>query len=304
MKIVVTGSQGRLGKSLCNELERRGHEVWRIDHKNYGDSNYIRCNIAEYRQIQEAFNKIGDFDYLYHLGGAFGIKNSEDYYENVWLANVIGTRNILEIQKILKFKMIFTSSFEVYGERNNDDLYENLTQETYARIKNDYGLTKWVNEQQILNFQDKHNNQIVRCRPSNIYGPGEQYSEYRNNVIALFIYRAINNIPYTAYTEHHRDFIYIDDFTNKLANVCENFKSGEVYNIGGKDYASMKEVSDLILEILEKDDSFVEYKDFDPYAVKNKKANIDKAIRDLNHKPEVSLKEGIEKTINWIKGER
>ncbi len=48
---------------------------------------------------------------------------------------------------------------------------------------------------------------------------------------------------------YHRVFMYIDDFIPTLANVADNFVAGEVYNIGGEEFRSVKELSDLILQI-------------------------------------------------------
>lgn len=302
MKIVVTGSEGVLGKPLVDELEKRGHDVWKIDLQHNAAEKYIRADVSEYRQILRAIEAIGEFDIMYHLAAEFGRINGEEYFEQVWKSNVIGTRNILEIQKDKKFKLIFASSSEVYGERKDKELYENVVNETYARLTNDYAISKWVNEQQILNFQDRHSSDIVRCRFFNVYGPGEKYNSYRS-VIALFTHRAINDIPYTVYQNHHRDFIYIDDFINTFANVSENFKSGEVYNIGGLEYVSIKELSDSILSILDKNDDLVVYKTFDEHNVTNKMPNLEKAKNDLNHNPSTPLYEGLKKTIEWLKSD-
>jgi dTDP-glucose 4,6-dehydratase len=75
---------------------------------------------------------------------------------------------------------------------------------------NDYAMTKWVNEMQILNSATNFGTETVRVRLFNTYGPGEYYSDYRS-VICLFIYRALHDIPYTVYTEHKRTSSYIDN---------------------------------------------------------------------------------------------
>ena len=134
----------------------------------------------------------------------------------------------------------------------------------------------------------------------NTYGPGEYYSPYRS-VICLFIYRALHDIPYTVYLNHHRTSTYITDTVYTLANIADNFKSGEVYNIGGTEYHDIKSVSDIILNYLGKDDSQVEYVESEPFTTKDKKIDVSKAIRDLNHNPTVTLAEGIPKTIEWMK---
>ena len=113
---------------------------------------------------------------------------------------------------------------------------------------NDYAMSKWVNEMQILNSADKFGTETVRVRLFNTYGPGEYYSEYRS-AICVFIYRALHNLPYIVYTKHKRTSSYIDDTVRTMANIVDNFKPGEVYNIAGNELHDMKQVSDIILRL-------------------------------------------------------
>jgi len=142
--------------------------------------------------------------------------------------------------------------------------------------------------------------ETMRVRLFNTYGPGEYYSPYRS-AICIFIYKALHNMPYTVYLGHTRTSTYVDDTVHTLANVIENFKPGEAYNIGGNQEHDMKYVSDFILDYLGKDDSMVDYKEGEPFTTKNKKLDISKSIKDWGHNPKVTLEEGIPKTIEWMR---
>ena len=141
---------------------------------------------------------------------------------------------------------------------------------------------------------------FVVVRLFNTYGPGEYYSPYRS-AICLFIYRALFDIPYKVYLGHHRTSTFVTDTCFTLANIVENFKPGEVYNIGGTQYHDIRYLSDLILGYLGKDDSQVEYLESEPFTTKGKRIDVSKAVRDLGHNPKVSLEEGIPRTIEWMK---
>ena len=298
-KILVTGGLGAIGKPLSEELRRRGHRVWVSDRVHHYDPQYIRCDVAEFHQVESLFAK-AEFEYVCHLAAEFGRRNGEDFYETLWRSNAVGTKNIIRMQEWLKFKMIFTSSSEVYGDYRGI-MSEDVMDKVAIRQMNDYAMTKRVNEMQILNSADRFGTETVRVRLFNTYGPGEYYSGYRS-ANCVFIYRALHNLPYTVYTKHKRTSSYIDDTVRTLANVVENFKAGEVYNIAGSELHDMKQVSNIILSYLGKDDRLVDYHDVEESTTLEKKVDISKAIHELGHQSTVTLEEGIARTIEWQKG--
>jgi dTDP-glucose 4,6-dehydratase len=298
MKILVTGGLGAVGKPLSAELRHRGHEVWVADRVHSHEANYLRFDVGEFHQVETVLQDAG-FDYVYHLAAEFGRRNGEDFYETLWKSNAIGTKNMIRMQERLKFRMIFTSSSEVYGDYRGV-MNEDVMDQVALKQMNDYAMTKWVNEMQILNSASRFGTETVRVRLFNTYGPGEHYSEYRS-AICVFIYKALHNQPFTVYTEHERTSSYIDDTVRTLANISENFKTGEVYNIAGTELHNMKRTSDIILAYLGKSDQLVEYKEAQEETTLVKKVDALKAARDLGHKSTVSLEEGIPKTIEWQK---
>lgn len=297
-KILVTGSRGTLGIPLVTELKRRGHEVWGCDLQHFRDDNYIRADISKYRQLERVFEL--EYDYVYHLAAEFGRINGEEYYDTLWETNVIGTRNILEWQKKKGFRLIFASSSEIYGDIHADVLKEDLPLNFSIIQPNDYAVTKWVNEMQVMNFEKRFGIEAVRCRFFNAYGPGEYYHRYRS-VVCLFCYRALFGIPWEVYEGYHRVFMYIDDFIPTLANVCDKFVSGEVYNIGGVEYRSVKELSDFILEYTGAKPSLVSYLPEDRHNVLSKRPDITRASEVFSHDPRITIEEGVPKTIEWMK---
>jgi len=299
-KILVTGGAGFIGSNLVPELRKRGHEVWVCDLKQSESTNYIRGDVSRYRQIERIFNQ-HKFDYVYHLAAEYGRWNGEDYYENLWMTNVIGTKNIIRLQEREHFRMIFFSSAEVYGDYDGV-MSEAVMDKIPIKQMNDYAMTKWVGELQVLNSADMFGTESVRVRPVNAYGPHEYYSPYRG-VIPMFIYKALKNEPTTVYLGHKRIFDYVEDTCRTFANIVDNFKPGEDYNVGGKEEweHDIKYVSDLILKNLGKDDSRVTYKEAEPFTTRVKHMDFSKIRRALNHVPRVPLEEGIPKAIEWMK---
>jgi len=142
----------------------------------------------------------------------------------------------------------------------------------------------------------------VRIRLFNTYGPGENYSSYRS-VICLFVHRALNGLPYTVYLDHHRTSTFITDTVRTMANIVDNFKAGEIYNICGEEYHDIKMLSDMILEEVGLDDSKVDYIREEVHNTLDKKGDNEKAKKDLGHRVTVDLREGIKRTIEWQRKE-
>jgi dTDP-glucose 4,6-dehydratase len=100
---------------------------------------------------------------------------------------------------------------------------------------------------------------------------------------------------------HKRTLEYVEDVCRALANIIDNFKPGEAYNLGGDQQYEIKYVSDLILKTLGKDDSKVIYKEAEPFTTKVKTPDSSKAKKDLDFKLTISVEEGIKRTVEWFK---
>ncbi|MFC1911848.1 NAD-dependent epimerase/dehydratase family protein [Chloroflexota bacterium] len=300
MKMLVTGGSGFIGSNLVPELRKRGHEVWVCDLGQSGAPNYIRADVVRYRQLERIFDA-QSFDYVYHLAAEYGRWNGEDYYENLWLTNIIGTKNMIRLQEKKKFRMIFFSSAEVYGDYEGT-MSEDVMDRVAIKQMNDYAVTKWAGELQVLNSAAMFGTETVRVRPVNAYGPHEYYSPYRG-VIPAFIYKGLKDEPYTVYLGHKRIFDYVEDTCRTFANIVENFKPGEVYNVGSKEEweQDIRYVSNLILKHLGKNDTKVTYKEAEPFTTKVKHMDFSKIRRDLGHDPQIPLEEGIPRTVAWMK---
>ena len=304
MKVLVTGGSGFIGTNLCKELRSRGYFVVACDLRNTERDNYVRCDVRNYRQIEKVFEEYGSFDYVYHLAAEYGRWNGEAYYENLWQTNMVGTKHMTRLQEKYKFRMVFFSSAEVYGDYEGQMseivMEENKIKETYQM--NDYAISKWAGELICLNSAKMFNTETVRVRPVNCYRPHEEYTPYRG-FIPKFIYLALHNKPYTVFKGHKRISDYVEDTCVTFANIVDNFIPGEVYNIGGRLEWEMdiKEYSDLILEAVGADKSFVNYKESEPFTTKVKKMDFSKAVRDLKHDPKIDPKEGIKRTVEWMK---
>lgn len=311
MRILVTGGKGTIGRALCDELRSRGHEVVSVDVVHAPDEvgfslrhdapkpTHARCDVGEYRQLERVVESMGPFEIVFHSAAEFGRWNGEDFYEDLWRTNVVGTKNVIRLQEKHRFRLVHFSSSEVYGDWP-ELMVESVTERHEIKQLNDYAMTKWVNEMQIRNSAVQHGTESVAIRIFNTYGPGEYYSPYRS-VNCRFIYCALARLPFVVFRGHTRTSTYLADSVRTIGNIADNFRPGETYNIGGNEYHAIEELADLIIDVTGAPRELVEYRDAELLTTRAKKVDVSKAALDLKHQTTVTLVEGIRRTAEWMR---
>lgn len=299
VRILVTGSQGVLGRTLVRELKARGHEVTGVDLMH--DVGVIRADVADFRQMYAAFSKVMP-DAIYHLAAEFGRVNGNHYPEQLWRTNCLGTRNIVQVCYETATRLIFASSSEAYGSLADDVLLtEGSLQRNVPRFHNEYALTKWTNEKQIEIAMTNEGLNATILRFFNVYGPGERYNDYRS-VVCLFIYRMLKNLPITVYQNCQRSFLYVDDWARTTANVCEReLPNGEAYNVGSGEQVSIQALARRIQFLIPETKSAIAYLDTEAGNVASKRPSLEKSQSALGHKERVGLSDGLRSTVAWMR---
>lgn len=324
MKVLITGSEGVLGSTLKQELRKRGHSVFGCDLVHASDPQTMRTDIAERRQVDRLFDFVDRPDIVYHFAAEFGRMNGQDYYEQLWKTNCIGTRNVIEACIKSKSKLVFASSSEAYGMADEyapkgEDFHENWLDYYAPQFHNEYALTKYTNERQIT--MAARNEKLDACilRFFNAYGPGERYSPYRS-VVCLFTYRLLKGLPITVYKNYYRTHMFIGDWCKTVANIANqptfdligmnkywagngNTPYVPVFNIGGEEYESVEALKDKIVNLIGGTASQITYLDAEKANVISKKPDNSLARIWLAHDPKTTLNEGLPSTVAWIRKE-
>jgi dTDP-glucose 4,6-dehydratase len=110
----------------------------------------------------------------------------------------------------------------------------------------------------------------------------------------------LHNLPFTVFRNHYRTSTYLADTVRTLANISENFKPGETYNIGGVHHHSIEELAETVLKVTGADPSLVEHRDSEILTTKIKRVDISKSVRDLGHKNSYNLEDGMKLTADWM----
>ena len=310
MKILITGVLGVIGEKLEKELLKKGNNVFGIDlfHTNraYGhylgkilNDNYYRCDISNYRNLRNIMEYCKP-DLVYNCAAEFGRWNGEEYYDDVWKSNVIGTKNIIRLQEEMEFKLVHFSSSEVYGDYESV-MHESTIDKVAISQMNDYAISKRVNEIQIKNSFKLYGTKSVIVRLFNTYGPGDWYHPFRS-VNCVFTYKLLNNLPVRVFKGHTRTSTYIDDSINALVQIPRNYKNQEIYNIASSTNHTIENLVELVLKHTGANKDLVEYvDDYEVLTTKHKLVSNDKAVHDLNFFESVNLEEGVRNSVNWMK---
>ncbi|HEY4285029.1 MAG TPA: NAD(P)-dependent oxidoreductase, partial [Chthoniobacterales bacterium] len=205
----------------------------------------------------------------------------------------------IRLQERSKFRLVHFSSSEVYGDWPAI-MIESVMDQHEVKQLNDYAMSKWVNEMQIRNSAAQYQSESVVVRLFNTYGPGEYYSPYRS-VNCRFLYCALMGLPWVVFRGHSRTSTFLADTVRTLANIIDNFKPGETYNIGGDSEHTIEALSETILKVTGADPKLVEYRDSEILTTKQKHVDTAKSVRDLNHKNSYSLEQGLRQTADWMR---
>ena len=311
MKILVTGGAGFIGAHVAKKLLEAGQEVVIVDNLNdYYDPQlkkdrlkiflaglkfeFYKANISDYKQLKKIFAK-HKFDGICHLAAQAGVRHS---LINPWLyetTNIAGTVNLLELAKVNKIKkFVFASSSSVYGGNNKLPFSETDLVDKPVSL---YAATKKSGEI-IAYYYSLYGLKVCALRFFTVYGP------WGRPDMAYFKFADLmrNNKPIDVYNNGRmkRDFTYIDDIVAGVIAALEADFNFEIINLGND---RPEELSKLI-ELLENNLSRKAEKNYLPMQAGDviaTWADITKARRFLNYRPQTSLEQGIAAFVKWYK---
>lgn len=146
----------------------------------------------------------------------------------------------------------------------------------------------------------------IIIRPSNIYGPIDDFEPATSHVIPALIKRVVERVsPLSVWGDGNdiKDFIYIDDFIEGLLLALVKTKTYEIYNIAsGKEYR-LKDILKLIIEIDNYHNAQIIYDLKKPTMIPVRRISIEKAKRELKLRNKINITEGLKRTIDWYKNQ-
>ncbi len=277
-KILLTGSTGFVGKNLIPKLINLGYDVIQLSSKD-GD-------IAK----EETWINLPRTEIVIHLASKTSVPESWTKSYDYINCNLMGTVNALNYCKQHNSKLIFISSY-LYGNPDKLPINENAS----LKPTNPYALSKLLSEQVCEYYSKSENIKIVILRPFNIFGPGQS-----DNYLIQFIISQLetSNIIKVKDLIPKRDYIYIDDFTDAIVKSLTLNSNFNIFNIGSGQSYSVKEVIDIIQNLLNTDASVESENERRKNEIMDTIADISLANKTLNWSPKISFIEGIQNILN------
>jgi len=309
--VLITGVAGFLGSWLADTLAALDSKVIGVDNLATGSLNNINHLLKSnnFKFIKADVTKLEPpkekLDIVLHLAAR---PSPDDYFKHpveTLLTSSEGTLKALEIARHNDAVFLFTSTSEVYG-----DAEVIPTPETYWGKVNPVGPRSCYDEGKryaealCIAYLRQYGLDIRISRIFNTYGPR---LDWRNpgygRVVVKFIVQALKGEPITVHGDglQTRSFCYVsDNIEAHLLFLAKKELKGEILNIGNPEEVTILDLAKTVIELTGSKSKIV-HTPPRPDDPRRRKPDITKAVKLLDWKPKISLREGLAKTIEWIK---
>ncbi|MBD3230475.1 MAG: dTDP-glucose 4,6-dehydratase [Candidatus Lokiarchaeota archaeon] len=307
MKILVTGGAGFIGSNFVRFIlnEKNDFEIINLDLLTYaGNLENIKDILDDPRHTfikgdinnEQLVNSVmEDVDFVINFAAESHVDRSIDNPNIFVKTNVEGTQTLLEAAKnneIQKFLQI--SSDEVYGTLGETGYFS----ETNRLLPNSpYSASKAAADLLVRAYHTTFNLPVLITRCCNNYGP----YQYPEKFIPVILNNALQGNPIPVYGDgsNVREWIHVKDHCSGILTVLEKGKIGEIYNIGSNVEYTNIDLVKLILEIMGKPETLIQFVEDRPGHDIRYALDVSKIKDQLNWEPIIKFEKGIEQTINW-----
>lgn len=310
MRIMVTGAAGFIGSHLAERLAGKGHDVRAVDclTDNYAPAlkdlnvHALReagCAFFRRDLVKDAlFDVLEDVEAIYHLAAQPGLSATvpfEAYVRN----NIMATHHLLqaavEVPALQAFIHISTSS--VYGAQATGDEKAEPKPTSY------YGVTKLAAEQLVMAASRERGLPACCLRLFSVYGPRERPEKLYPRLIGCLLEE--REFPlFEGSEKHYRSYTYVDDIVAGMQAVLENMPRcrGEIFNMGADTAITTGEGIRIVEELVGQKVRIIVQPPREGDQLETR-ANIEKARRVLQYRPNTRAREGLAHELAWYREE-
>ncbi|MEM4461790.1 MAG: NAD-dependent epimerase/dehydratase family protein [Candidatus Bathyarchaeia archaeon] len=253
--ILVTGGLGFIGSHIVDKLVDQGFKVRIVDNLSSGRMENIEHRLGDPRlevlnidlkDKDKLVEYTKDVEVVFHYAANPEVRVSTTDPEIHFRENILATFNLLEAMRVNDVEeLVFASSSSVYGEPESIPVDENAS----VKPVSVYGASKAACENLIQAYSNLYGFKTVSLRYANVVGP-----RLRHGVIYDFITKLLANprrLEILGDGSQTRSYIYIDDAVEATITVWRSIGRGfDVYNVGSGDWINVREIADIIVEVM------------------------------------------------------
>jgi nucleoside-diphosphate-sugar epimerase len=308
---VVTGGAGFIGSHITNALTRNGLRVRVIDdlstgHRENleeitGDVDFTEGSVADEQLLKKVLDGA---ELVFHEAAIPSVPRSVQHPRQSHVASVDGTFTLLLAARDQKVRrVVYAASSSAYGDQPTLPKQEAMLPDPLSP----YAVAKLVGEYYCQVFARVYGLETISLRYFNVFGPRQDPGSQYSGVVSRFISVLLNNQQPVIYGdgEQSRDFTYIDnviDANLRAASVTSGF--GSVVNVATGQRITLNQLLEELKTIVGKPEVKADYHEARVGDVRHSLADISRARELLGYQPLVSLREGLQRTIDWWKTSR
>ncbi len=328
MNVVITGAAGLVGANFVEYLLKHKETmsistIYGIDDFSGGylenlplkkvkdkiestDSSFVfikgDLSKTDDQKLVENIFKENTIDYIFHFSAYAAEGLSPFIRQYNYISNILPTTFLINMGIKYNIKrFVFTSSMATYGRNKTP-----FTEDMRPNPIDPYGIAKYACEMDLKVAYEQHQMEYCVILPHNIFGKYQNIWDPYRNVLGIWMYKALQNLPFTIYGdgEQTRAFSYIDDILPCLwTSAISPDTKNERINLGGKINISLNEAAELVKEITSENGSIKrEIVHLEPrHEVKHAWSSYEKSEELLNYKENTSLKQGLKLMWDWVK---
>ena len=312
MRLLVCGGAGFIGSAFVRRMLDK-HQDWEIvclDKLTYAGNldnllpvaedprySFVRADIGDRAAVDAAIDAAGTIDAIVNFAAETHVDRSIAEPEAFLHTDILGTHTLLEVVRERGIdRMVQVSTDEVYGSIDEGSFCET----DHVRPSSPYSASKAGGDLQVLAYFTTYGTPVIITRGSNTYGP----YQYPEKLIPLFVTNALEGGKLPLYGDglNVRDWLHVDDHADGIEAALLGGTPGEVYNIGGGNERTNREITTIILDELDLDwDATVQPVTDRPGHDRRYSISCAKATEQLGWQPTVEFEAGLRETIAWYR---
>jgi len=251
---LITGSEGFIGSHLINFLKKKNYIIFGSYYKKkklnkIKGVTYYKCDVRNPNEVESLLIKTKP-DIIFHLAAKSHPNFSLRKPLETIITNTIGTANILEYLRILKYKskLVIACSSAQYGVRNLNQLP--MKEDQAYKPEHIYGLSKVFQDNLATQYFKMFNINILRALIFNTSGPGKKNDVFYDLCKQFFNQKNKKKIQIkVGNLNNYRDFMHVNDVVRALYTISSKGKIGDNYNISSEKLIKVSKIIDIFLEI-------------------------------------------------------